>query len=142
VKTYVVKPKELVRDWYVVDAEGKTLGRLASKVAQVLKGKHKPFYTPNCDTGDHVIVINADKVQVTGNKLSQKMYYRHSMYPGGLKSISLEDQLAQHPTRVLEAAVKGMLPKTKLGRAMIKKLKVYAASDHPHEAQNPKPLDL
>lgn len=141
-KTYVVKPKELVRDWYVVDAEGKTLGRLASKVAQVLKGKHKPFYTPNCDTGDHVIVINADKVQVTGNKLSQKMYYRHSMYPGGLKRISLEDQLAQHPTRVLEAAVKGMLPKTKLGRAMIKKLKVYAASDHPHEAQNPKPLDL
>jgi large subunit ribosomal protein L13 len=142
VKTYVVKPKELVRDWYVVDAEGKTLGRLASKVAQVLKGKHKPFYTPNCDTGDHVIIINADKVQVTGNKLSNKMYYRHSMYPGGLKSISLEDQLAQHPTRVLEAAVKGMLPKTKLGRAMIKKLKVYAAADHPHQAQNPKALDL
>ena len=141
-KTYVVKPKELVRDWYVVDAEGKTLGRLASKVAQVLKGKHKPFYTPNCDTGDHVIIINADKVQVTGNKLSQKMYYRHSMYPGGLKAISLEDQLAQHPTRVLEAAVKGMLPKTKLGRAMIKKLKVYAAPEHPHQAQNPKPLDL
>ena len=141
-KTYVVKPKELVRDWYVVDAEGKTLGRLASKVAQVLKGKHKPFYTPNCDTGDHVIIINADKVQVTGNKLSNKMYYRHSMYPGGLKSISLEDQLAQHPTRVLEAAVKGMLPKTKLGRAMIKKLKVYAAADHPHQAQNPKTLDL
>ena len=141
-KTYVVKPKELVRDWYVVDAEGKTLGRLASKVAQVLKGKHKPFYTPNCDTGDHVIIINADKVQVTGNKLSQKMYYRHSMYPGGLKSISLEDQLVQHPTRVLEAAVKGMLPKTKLGRAMIKKLKVYAAPDHPHQAQDPKPLDL
>jgi len=142
VKTYVVKPKELVRDWYVVDAEGKTLGRLASKVAQVLKGKHKPIYTPNCDTGDHVIVINADKVQVTGNKLSQKMYYRHSMYPGGLKAISLEDQLAQHPTRVLEAAVKGMLPKTKLGRAMIKKLKIYAAPEHPHQAQDPKPLDL
>ena len=141
-KTYVVKPKELVRDWYVVDAEGKTLGRLASKVAQVLKGKHKPIYTPNCDTGDHVIVINADKVQVTGNKLSQKMYYRHSMYPGGLKAISLEDQLAQHPTRVLEAAVKGMLPKTKLGRAMIKKLKIYAAPEHPHQAQDPKPLDL
>jgi len=142
VKTYVVKPKELVRDWYVVDAEGKTLGRLASKIAQILKGKHKPIYTPNCDTGDHVIVINADKVQVTGNKLSQKVYYRHSMYPGGLKAISLEDQLEQHPTRVLEAAVKGMLPKTKLGRAMIKKLNIYAAPEHPHQAQSPKPLDL
>lgn len=141
-KTYVVKPKEIVRDWYVVDAEGKTLGRLASKIAQVLKGKHKPFYAPNCDTGDHVIVINADKVQVTGNKLSQKRYYRHSMYPGGLKSILLEDQLEQHPTRVLKAAVKGMLPKTKLGRAMIKKLKIYAAPEHPHQAQSPKPLDL
>ena len=141
-KTYVVKPKELVRDWYVVDAEGKTLGRLASKIAQILKGKHKPIYTPNCDTGDHVIVINADKVQVTGNKLSQKVYYRHSMYPGGLKAISLEDQLEQHPTRVLEAAVKGMLPKTKLGRAMIKKLNIYAAPEHPHQAQSPKPLDL
>jgi len=142
VKTYVVKPKEIVREWYVVDAEGQTLGRLASKIAQVLKGKHKPIYTPNCDTGDHVIVINADKIHVTGNKLTQKIYYRHSLYPGGLKSIPLEDQLQQHPTRVLEAAVKGMLPKNKLGRAMIKKLKIYAAPEHPHQAQCPKPLEL
>ncbi len=141
-KTYVVKPKEIVREWYVVDAEGQTLGRLASKIAQVLKGKHKPIYTPNCDTGDHVIVINADKIHVTGNKLTQKIYYRHSLYPGGLKSIPLEDQLQQHPTRVLEAAVKGMLPKNKLGRAMIKKLKIYAAPEHPHQAQCPKPLEL
>lgn len=141
-KTYVAKPKEIVRDWYVVDAEGKTLGRLASGIAQILKGKHKPSYAPNCDVGDHVIVINAEKVQVTGNKLSQKMYYRHSMYPGGLKAISLGEQLDQHPTRVIEAAVKGMLPKNKLGRAMIKKLKVYASSEHPHQAQSPKPIDL
>jgi len=142
VKTYVVKPKDFVREWYVVDAEGQTLGRLASKIAQVLKGKHKPIYTPNFDTGDHVIVVNADKIHVTGNKLTQKIYYRHSQYPGGLKSVSLEDQLQQHPTRVLEAAVKGMLPKNKLGRAMIQKLKIYAAPEHPHQAQCPKPLEL
>ena len=141
-KTYVVKPKDFVREWYVVDAEGQTLGRLASKIAQVLKGKHKPIYTPNFDTGDHVIVVNADKIHVTGNKLTQKIYYRHSQYPGGLKSVSLEDQLQQHPTRVLEAAVKGMLPKNKLGRAMIQKLKIYAAPEHPHQAQCPKPLEL
>ena len=141
-KTYVVKPKEIVREWYIVDAEGQTLGRLASKIAQVLKGKHKPIYTTNCDTGDHVIVINADKIHVTGNKMTQKNYYRHSLYPGGLKSIPLEDQLKQYPTRVLEAAVKGMLPKNKLGRAMIKKLKIYAAPEHPHQAQCPKPLEL
>lgn len=141
-KTYVVKPKEITREWYVVDAEGKNLGRLASEIARILKGKHKPIYTPNCDTGDHVVVINADKIQVTGNKLTQKTYYRHSLYPGGLKSILLEEQLDRYPTRVLEAAVKGMLPKNKLGRAMFKKLKVYAAPDHPHQAQNPKPLDL
>jgi large subunit ribosomal protein L13 len=142
VKTYVVKHKEIVREWYVVDAEGQNLGRLASRIAQILKGKHRPFYTPNVDTGDHVIVVNANKVQVTGAKLSQKIYYRHSMYPGGLKGITLEKQLQKYPNRVLEAAVKGMLPKTKLGRAMIKKLKIYAAPDHPHQAQNPKPLEL
>ena len=141
-KTYVVKPKELVRDWYVVDAEGKILGRLASEIAKILKGKHKPIYTPHCDTGDHVIVVNAGKVQITGNKLTQKLYYRHSMYPGGFKTIALSDQLEQHPTRVLEAAVRGMLPKNRLGRAMLKKLKLYAAPTHPHQAQNPKPLDL
>ncbi len=141
-KTYVVKPKEIVREWYVVDAQGQNLGRLASRIAQILKGKHRPYYTPNLDTGDHVIVVNADKVQVTGDKLAQKMYYRHSLYPGGLKAITLEKQLQKHPTRVLEAAVRGMLPKTKLGRAMIKKLKIYAAPDHPHQAQNPKPLEL
>ena len=141
-KTYVVKPKELTREWYVVDAEGKNLGRLASQIARILKGKHKPIYTPNCDTGDHVVVINADKIEVTGNKLAQKTYYRHSMYPGGLKSISLERQLERYPNRVIEAAVRGMLPKNKLGRAMFKKLRVYATPDHPHQAQNPKPLDL
>lgn len=141
-KTYVVKPKEIVREWYVVDAQGQNLGRLASRIAQILKGKHRPYYTPNLDTGDHVIVVNADKVQVTGDKLAQKMYYRHSLYPGGLKAITLEKQLQKYPTRVLEAAVRGMLPKTKLGRAMIKKLKIYATPDHPHQAQNPKPLEL
>ncbi len=141
-KTYVTKPKEIVREWYVVDAQGQNLGRLASRIAQILKGKHKPYYTPHLDTGDHVIVVNADKVQVTGGKLTQKMYYRHSMYPGGFKAITLEKQLEKHPTRVLEAAVRGMLPKTKLGRAMIKKLRIYATPDHPHQAQNPKPLDL
>jgi large subunit ribosomal protein L13 len=142
VKTYVVKPKEIVRDWYVVDADGKNLGRLASEIAKVLKGKHKPSYTPNADTGDHVIVVNAGKIAVTGKKLVQKMYYRHSMYPGGLRTVSLGDQLEEHPTRVLEAAIKGMLPHNRLGRAMLKKLKVYATSTHPHQAQNPKPLDF
>ena len=141
-KTYVVKPREIVRDWYVVDADGRNLGRLASEIAKVLKGKHKPSYTPNADTGDHVIVVNAGKIAVTGKKLVQKMYYRHSMYPGGLRTVSLGDQLEQHPTRVLEAAIKGMLPHNRLGRAMLKKLKVYATSAHPHQAQNPKPLDF
>ena len=141
-KTYVVKPKEIVRDWYVVDAEGKNLGRLASEIAKVLRGKHKPYYSPHCDTGDHVIVINADKITVTGDKLESKVYYRHSMYPGGLKQKTLSEQLGSHPARVLEAAVRGMLPKNRLGRAMIKKLRVYAAPSHPHQAQNPKPLEL
>ncbi len=141
-KTYVVKPRDLVRDWYVVDAEGKNLGRLASEIAKILKGKHRPFYTPNIDCGDHVIVVNAGKIQVTGRKVGQKLYRYHSMYPGGLKTTSLDRQLQQHPTRVLEAAVKGMLPKNRLGRAMFKKLRVYADPVHPHQAQNPKPLDF
>jgi large subunit ribosomal protein L13 len=126
----------------VVDAEGKTLGRLATGIAHVLRGKHKPDFSPSVDVGDYVIVVNAEKVQVTGRKLDQKMYYRHSGYPGGLKEISLRDQLAKHPTRVLTHAVRGMLPKNRLGRRMFKKLKVYAGPDHPHQAQQPKPLDL
>jgi large subunit ribosomal protein L13 len=142
VKTYVVKPKELVRDWYVVDAEGKTLGRLASAIAQILKGKHRPYYSPNVDCGDHVIVVNSGKVQVTGRKYVQKLYHHHSMYPGGLHTISLGKQLDEHPSRVLMAAVKGMLPKNRLGRAMMKKLRIYATADHPHQAQNPKPLEF
>jgi large subunit ribosomal protein L13 len=138
----VAKREEIEREWYVVDAEGQTLGRLASKVATILRGKHKPVYTPHLDCGDYVIVVNADKVRVTGRKLDQKLYYRHSGYPGGLRSISLRDQLAKHPDRVLQAAVKGMLPKNKLGRRMFKKLKVYAGDSHPHQAQRPKPLEV
>ncbi len=141
-RTFSAKPKEIKREWYVVDAAGKTLGRLASEIAKVLRGKHKPIYTPHVDCGDFVIVINADKVRVTGRKLDQKMYYRHSGYPGGLKSISLRDLLARRPERVIELAVRGMLPKNRLGRRMIKKLKVYAAPTHPHQAQQPKPLEL
>lgn len=141
-KTYVVKESEIKREWYVVDAEGKTLGRLASKIARILMGKHKPYYTPHLDTGDFVIVVNADKIRVTGRKLDQKMYYRYSGYPGGLKSVPLRKQLQTHPDRVIWAAVRNMLPKNKLGRAMLKKLKVYASPDHPHAAQQPKPLDL
>jgi large subunit ribosomal protein L13 len=125
-----------------VDAEGKTLGRLASRIAAILKGKHKPIYTPHADVGDFVIVINADKIHVTGRKMLQKMYHRHSGYPGGLKSINLRDLLQRHPTRAVEYAVKGMLPKNRLGRRMFKKLKVYAGSDHPHQAQKPQVLEL
>jgi large subunit ribosomal protein L13 len=142
VKTYTVRKNDIKREWYVVDARGKTLGRLASEIAKILRGKHKPIYVPHLDCGDHVIVVNAEKVRVTGKKLDQKFYHRHSGYPGGLKSISLRDQLQKHPTRVLEAAVRGMLPKNRLGRAMIKKLKVYAGSSHPHQAQQPKVLEL
>ena len=141
-KTYAVRASEIEREWFVVDAEGKTLGRLASEIAKILKGKHKPIYSPHLDVGDFVIVINAEKVRVTGRKLDQKFYYRHSGYPGGLKSISLRDQLARHPTRVLRAAVRGMLPKNRLGRRMIKKLKIYAGKEHPHQAQQPKELVL
>ncbi|MBN1180412.1 MAG: 50S ribosomal protein L13 [Anaerolineae bacterium] len=141
-KTYVTKPSEIEREWYVVDAEGKTLGRLATEIARYLRGKHKPIYTPSWDAGDYIIVINAEKVHVTGRKLDQKMYYRHSGYPGGLTEIKLRDQLARHPTRVISLAVRGMLPRNRMGRQMLKKLKVYAGPNHPHEAQQPKPLEL
>lgn len=141
-RTFTAKTAEIEREWYVIDAEGQTLGRLASRIAPIIKGKHKPIYTPHLDCGDYVIIINADKVRVTGQKMEQKFYYRHSGYPGGIKSISLRDQLARYPERVLQSAIKGMLPKNKLGRRMIKKLKVYAGDSHPHEAQQPKPLEL
>ncbi|HMT19672.1 MAG TPA: 50S ribosomal protein L13 [Promineifilum sp.] len=141
-KTYVTKPADIERAWYVVDAEGQTLGRLASSVASILRGKHKPIYNPSVDCGDFVIVLNADKVAVTGRRLEQKKYYRHSLYIGGLTEISLRDQLQQHPERGIESAVRGMLPKNALGRKMFKKLKVYAGSDHPHAAQQPQPLEL
>ena len=139
-KTYVTKPAEVQRAWFVVDAEGQTLGRLASTVATVLRGK--PIYSPAVDCGDYVIVVNADKVAVTGKRLEQKRYYRHSLYIGGLKEISLRDQMQKHPERVIESAVRGMLPKNALGRKMFKKLKVYAGSEHPHAAQLPQPMEL
>ncbi len=141
-RTYTTKPDDINREWYVVDATGLTLGRLASQIASVLRGKHKPIFSPHMDCGDFVIVINAEKVRVTGDKLDQKMYYRHSQYPGGLKTISLRDQMKQHPDRVIRLAVRGMLPKNRLGRQMIKKLKIYREPDHPHEAQQPKPLSM
>ena len=141
-KTYSAKAEEIERTWYVVDAEGKTLGRLATEVARILRGKHKPIYTPHVDTGDFVIIVNAEKIRVTGKRLDQKMYYRHSGYMGGLKETSLRTMLDKHPERVLQLAVKGMMPKNRLGREMYKKLKVYAAPDHPHGAQKPQPLEL
>jgi len=141
-KTYVTKPEDIQRKWYVVDARGQTLGRLASEVAKLVRGKHKPIYSPSMDVGDYVIVVNAEQVRVTGKKMDQKMYYRHSGYPGGLKEISLRRMLEEHPTRVIEHAVRGMLPKNRLGRKMIKKLKIYAGAEHPHEAQQPEPLEL
>ncbi|BAO43098.1 50S ribosomal protein L13 [Thiolapillus brandeum] len=140
--TVSAKPAEVRRDWYVVDAEGKTLGRMASEIARHLKGKHKPIYTPHVDTGDYVVVINAEKLHVTGNKMQDKMYYHHTGYVGNLKSINLAKLLEKAPERVLETAVKGMLPRNPLGRAMFRKLKVYAGSEHPHTAQQPKPLDI
>jgi large subunit ribosomal protein L13 len=139
-RTYVVKASEIQRDWYVVDAAGQNLGRLATRIATILRGKHKPVYTPGMDVGDFVIVINADKIAVTGRKLEDKMYYRYSLHPGGLTEIPLAKVLATHPTRVLEHAVKGMLPRNRLGKAMIKKLKIYAGGTHPHAAQQPRPL--
>ena len=139
-KTFVTKLDDIKREWFVVDAEGQSLGRLSSKIAAILRGKHKPIFTPGLDTGDFVIVLNAGKVTVTGNKLTEKYYYRFSGYPGGLTGISLRDQLAQHPERVIEHAVWGMLPHNKLGKAMLKKLKVYPGTEHPHQAQNPAAL--
>ena len=141
-KTFSAKEHEVNRDWYVVDAEGKTLGRLASEVAHRLRGKHKPIYTPHVDTGDYIIVVNADKVHVTGNKASGKMYYHHTGYIGNLKSASFEQMQAKAPGRVIELAVKGMLPKNTLGRAMFRKLKVYAGPEHKHSAQQPKALNF
>lgn len=141
-KTYVTKPAEVERQWFVVDAEGQTLGRLASRIAHILRGKHKPTFSPSVDCGDFVVVINAEKIVVSGNKMDDKTYYRHSMYPGGLTEINLRDQLRRYPTRPVEFAVKGMMPKNVLGRQMMKKLKVYAGSEHPHQAQQPETLEL
>lgn len=141
-KTYSAKDSDIDRKWFVVDLEGKTVGRIATEIATVLRGKHKPLYTPHVDCGDYVVCINAEKVELTGNKLEQKMYRKHSGYVGGLKSISAGDLLEKDPGKVITFAVLGMLPKTKLGRKMGQKLKVYAGGEHPHEAQQPKPLEL
>ena len=140
-KTFSAKKEDIQRLWYIIDADGKVLGRVASQIAIILRGKHKPIYTPHTDTGDHVIVVNAQKVRLTGNKRQEKFYAWHSGYPGGFKSILAGKLLAQKPERVIEIAVKGMLPKNKLGRAMFKKLKVYGGPDHPHQAQQPQPLE-
>jgi large subunit ribosomal protein L13 len=141
-KTFQAKPQEVERKWYIVDAEGKTLGRLTSQIASILRGKHKPIFTPNVDTGDFVVVVNAEKVKLTGNKLKDKIYYRHSLYPGGLKSTTAEVMLKRKPEDVIRLAVKGMLPKTPLGRLMFRKLKVYKGNVHPHESQKPEILEL
>ena len=141
-KTYSAKPGEIARDWYLVDAEGKTLGRLATQIADTLRGKGKPQFTPHIDTGDFVVVVNAEKIAVTGKKLDEKMYYRHSGYPGGLKQRPLREQLERQPTEVLRKAVKGMLPRNRLGRQQLTKLKIYAGPEHPHDAQAPKTLEL
>lgn len=141
-KTFVTKPAEVNRQWFVVDAEGQTLGRLASHIATILRGKHKTIYSPSVDCGDYVVVVNADKIHVTGRRMDQKMYYRYSGYPSGLSEISLRDQLQKYPHRVITAAVKGMLPKNALGRHMLRKMKVYAGPNHPHAAQNPQPLEF
>src|SRR5881227_633097 len=141
-KTYVARPTDRDRRWLVVDASGKTLGRLATQIADILRGKRKPEYTPHIDTGDFVVVINAREVAVTGNKREQKRYYRHSGYPGGLRSRTLGEQLERRPEEVLRRAVRGMLPRTRLGRAQLRKLKVYAGPDHPHAAQQPQPMEV
>jgi large subunit ribosomal protein L13 len=141
-KTFSAKPADVKRDWYVVDATDRTLGRLSSEIARRLRGKHKPEYTPHVDTGDYIVVVNAGKVRTTGNKKSDKIYYSHTGYVGNMKSITLEKLLKKAPERVIEIAVKGMLPKNPLGRAMYRKLKVYAGSEHKHQAQQPKPLEL
>ena len=141
-KTWNAKPGAVERHWYVVDAEGQTLGRLATQIADTLRGKRKPEYTPHVDTGDFVVVVNAEKISVTGQKLDQKMYHRHTGYPGGLRSRTLREQLERRPTEVIRKAVKGMLPRNRLGRAQLGKLKVYAGPEHPHQAQSPQPLEV
>ena len=140
--TFSAKADSIKHDWFVVDAEGKVLGRLAAEIARHLRGKHKPEYTVHCDTGDYIVVINAEKIRVTGRKATDKIYYRHTGYPGGLKTMSFEKLIARSPERVIELAVKGMMPRNPLGRAMLRKLKVYAGAAHPHEAQQPKPLEI
>ena len=141
-KTYVAKPTDRQRDWYVVDAEGKTLGRLATQLADALRGKRKPEYTPHCDTGDFVIVVNAEKIVVTGNKRNDKLYWRHSGYPGGIRSRTLNEMLERRPEEVIRKAVKGMLPRNRLAAQQLRKLKVYAGPEHPHAAQQPKPMEI
>ena len=141
-KTYYAKPYEVASEWLLIDAQDQVLGRVASKAAHILRGKHKPTYTPHVDTGDFVVIINADKIRVTGKKLTDKEYYRHSGYPGGLKCETFEEAMEKHPERVIEHAVKGMLPKNTLGRAMAKKLKVYAGAEHPHMAQQPREIKM
>ncbi|HEX3279019.1 MAG TPA: 50S ribosomal protein L13 [Thermoleophilaceae bacterium] len=141
-KTYVATPESRERNWLVVDATGKTLGRLATQIADILRGKRKPEYTPHVDVGDFVIVVNAERISVTGNKRQEKRYYRHSGYPGGLRSRTLEEMLARRPEEVIRLAVKGMLPRNRLARAQLRKLKVYAGPDHPHAAQKPEPLEV
>ena len=142
VKTYSPKAADIQREWFVIDAKDQTLGRLATQVAVLLRGKHKPMFAPHMDVGDYVIVLNCDKIRVTGRKLDQKFYYRHSGYPGGLRGEPLRDTLRKHPERVIQTAVRGMLPKNRLGRKMIKKLKIYAGDTHPHQAQKPKVFEL
>jgi large subunit ribosomal protein L13 len=141
-RTYVATPADRQRDWVVIDAEGKTLGRLATQIADLLRGKRKPTYTPHVDVGDFVVVVNAEKIRVTGNKLAAKRYYRHSGYPGGLRSRTLGDMLERRPEEVIRKAVRGMLPRNRLGRKQLTKLKVYAGPDHPHAAQKPQPLEI
>ncbi|MFD1708078.1 50S ribosomal protein L13 [Siminovitchia sediminis] len=140
--TYMAKAGDIERKWYVVDAEGKTLGRLATEVATLLRGKHKPTYTPHVDTGDHVIIVNAEKIELTGNKMNDKMYYRHSGYAGGIKATTAAEMRAKRPEKMLELAIKGMLPKGPLGRQMFRKLNVYAGPEHPHQAQQPQTYEL
>jgi large subunit ribosomal protein L13 len=141
-KTFSAKAHEVRRDWFIVDATGKVLGRVAAEIAHRLRGKHKPEFTPHVDTGDYIVVVNAEKLRVTGNKAKDKLYHRHTTYPGGIYTTNFEKLQAKHPERVLQKAVKGMLPKGPLGYAMLKKMKVYAGTDHPHTAQQPKPLEI
>ncbi len=140
--TFSAKPAEVQRDWFVIDATDKVLGRVATEVARRLRGKHKPIYTPHVDTGDYIVIVNAEKIRVTGNKFKNKMYYHHTGYPGGMKSISFDKQIEKAPERVLQSAVKGMLPKGPLGRDMFRKLKIYAGPEHQHTAQQPQPLEV